>query len=449
LKLAFNGVSDALSAGLSGDTEAFEKALKKLAPQDAETVKALVKLRDTWKPLAKDFQGRVFQGAAAEINSLSKFIKPVADIWLPRLAQRFAETRSELADGLARFAADGRLEAVWRNIHVAVSGLLSAVKPLAQAFADILEVAAPRFAGLAENIGIAAGKFADWIRSAKESGQLQKWLDKALEVGGKLKTVFANLGSAIAGISRASGAGGDSFLDNLVTWTAAISKWVNGGDGQKIIGMMASLISTLANSGPIFSAIVGYLGAMIDLWKGIGIAGSAIWEGIKIAARTAILLILDQFGMLINGAAKAFGWIPGIGPKLKGAAADFNAFRDSVNQSLNVIKKTIDIQVNYRAVRIGPHMVSGSQQSGTYSSGIGGRAQGGPMRAGVQYRINENGQEFIQLGQSGRACNARESADMASPGGGTPAWSGSMNGLDAMFFRWFQHAVRTGKLKLT
>jgi hypothetical protein len=70
------------------------------------------------------------------------------------------------------------------------------------------------------------------------------------------------------------------------------------------------------------------------------------------------------------------------------------------------------------------------------------------MRAGVQYRINENGQEFIQLGQSGRAYNARESADMASPGGGTPAWSGSMNGLDAMFFRWFQHAVRTGKLKL-
>lgn len=415
LKLAMFGVKDALSAGLSGDTEAFEKALSKLAPSAANAVRAIVKIRDQWKPLALDFQQRVFEGAGGELKALSDLIKPVADVWLPRLGNKFGEVRNQLAEGLASFTRSGQLEAVWRNLHAGLSSLLDTAKPLARVFGDVLYVAAPRFAALADKIRSAANAFSDWIRGAKDSGQLGKWLDKAMTTFGKLKDIAVNLGTAIAGIFRASSEGGDSFLDNLVDWTQALSDWVNSGDGQMMIEIFSNVISAMSQSAPVFKMVLGFLDSMIAWWGFLWGAAKAAWDGILAIAKFVIMWILNGYAWLLEGGAKAFGWVPGVGDKLRQASKDFNKFRDDVNNSLNGIQKSIDIVVNYKARMIGNHLVSGAQQSGSYSSGIGGRAVGGPMRAGVTYRINEQGQEFIQLGTSGRAYNARESAAM---GGG-------------------------------
>lgn len=49
-------------------------------------------------------------------------------------------------------------------------------------------------------------------------------------------------------------------------------------------------------------------------------------------------VILGVFDTIISGAASAFGWIPGIGPKLKEANTAFDNFRNSVNEKLNNAK---------------------------------------------------------------------------------------------------------------
>jgi hypothetical protein len=407
LKIAFMGVKEALDAGLSGDTEEFEKALKKLAPQAASAVRAMVKVRDQWKGLFKGFQGRVFEGAAGEILALSNIIKPVADRWLPRLGLRFAEVRNQLAEGLASFGRDGRLEAVWRNLHIALSNVLDVVKPLARAFGDVLEVAAPRFVKVAESVRGLAMAFSDWIRQAKESGKLGEWLDKAMTTFGKLKEIASNVGQIIGAIFKASGNEGDSMLDQIANSTAAIAKWANSGDGQKMIDWASKLFQVLGQFAPLFEVWVGWM-------NGMGIAWSALWSGMKGIFTFVVMWILDGYGMLVNAAAKAFGWIPGLGDKLKSAAQSFNAFRDQVNQSLNGIQKTIDITVNYRARMIGPHLVSGAQQSGTYSSGIGGRASGGNA-SGLRV-TGENGPEIIDF-NSRRVYNNNQSRRMIGGGG--------------------------------
>jgi hypothetical protein len=432
LKLAFNGVSDALQAGLSGDTEEFEKALKKLAPSAANAVRTLVKLRDTWKPLARDFQGRVFEGAAGELAGLSHFIKPIADTWLPKLAMRFAETRHELADGLARFAADGRLEAVWRNLHAAASAFLGIIKPIARVFGDVLQVAAPRFASLADTIAILATRFSDWIRAARDSGDLGRWLDKAMETFGKLKDVAANVGKIIGAIFKGSGNEGDDMLDQIVRATGKIAEWANGGDGQTIINIVSKIIQALGQLAPLFEMWAGWLRGMVLLWTGA-------WEAIKAIFRGVVMWILGGYDLLLQGAAKAFGWVPGLGDKLKSAQRQFEEFKNGVNRSLDGIEDEV-VNITYHSRVIGDRLVSGSQLSGTYSSGIGGRAGGGPMRPDVQYRINEQGQEFIQLGSSGRAYSARESAAMG--GGGSlslaPATGYGSDPLTALVIRLFR-----------
>lgn len=416
LKLAMFGVKEALDAGLSGDTEAFEKALSKLAPSAANAVRAIVKIRDQWKPLALDFQQRVFEGAGDELKALSNLIKPVADVWLPRLGNKFGAVRNQLAEGLASFTRSGQLEAVWRNLHAALSSLLDTAKPLARVFGDVLYVAAPRFAQLADKIRSAANAFSDWVRGAKESGKLGQWLDKAMTTFGKLKDIAVNLGTALAGIFRASSEGGDSFLDNLVSWTEKLSVWVNSGDGQKLIEIFSKVISALSQSAPVFGMVLGFLSSMVAWWGFLWEAAKAAWDGILAIAKFVIMWILNGYAWLLEGGAKAFGWVPGVGDKLKQASEAFNRFRDSVNNSLNGIQKSIDITVNYRARMIGPHLVSGSQQSGSYSSGIGGRAAGGPA-AGL-WETGENGRELIDF-TKGMVYNSNETKRMKAEAGGT------------------------------
>jgi phage-related protein len=79
--------------------------------------------------------------------------------------------------------------------------------------------------------------------------------------------------------------------------------------------------------------------------SGIADAAKAMWNVI----RPILKLWADEWlfvvGTLLHGAAAAFGWVPGIGPKLKGAAKEFDKFAKAVNGSLDGITsdKTITI----------------------------------------------------------------------------------------------------------
>jgi hypothetical protein len=76
--------------------------------------------------------------------------------------------------------------------------------------------------------------------------------------------------------------------------------------------------------------------------------------------------LLGFFGMIIHGAAGAFGWIPGIGPKLRTAAKQFDQFRTDVNNALR--------GVDGRQVRINALFTTGRSISPA------NRAEGGLIR---------------------------------------------------------------------
>jgi hypothetical protein len=116
------------------------------------------------------------------------------------------------------------------------------------------------------------------------------------------------------------------------------------------------------------------------------------------AFRVVVRSILGYLGFLINGAARAFGWIPGIGPKLKTAAAQFNQFAASVNSSLARIKNkqvyvtihrnTIDYSDGRTRSRNGPNLM---------------RAGGGGVTLGTRYLIGEHGPEMLTFTGAGSA----------------------------------------------
>lgn len=64
-------------------------------------------------------------------------------------------------------------------------------------------------------------------------------------------------------------------------------------------------------------------------------AGQVMWDVLKAAFRGIVGAFLTVASTIIHGAANMFGWVPGIGGKLKGAAASFDRFRDQVNATLS------------------------------------------------------------------------------------------------------------------
>jgi hypothetical protein len=112
--------------------------------------------------------------------------------------------------------------------------------------------------------------------------------------------------------------------------------------------------------GAITGAVKTVLGAVKTAWD-------AAWNTLKAAFRVWVVDgILTPLGWIIHGAAAAFGWVPIIGGKLKGAAKAFDQFRDNVNKALGGI--------NGRTVNVGVAMTSSSNP---YPGGISGRAAAG------------------------------------------------------------------------
>lgn len=101
-----------------------------------------------------------------------------------------------------------------------------------------------------------------------------------------------------------------------------------------IIPIIARAASLLINTlGPAFKVVVGVV-------KNVVIPAFSLLVG----------SVLTALNGIVSGAAIAFGWIPGIGPKLQTAADEFDTFVDDINAKLGRIIKDVNVNVNIHPV---------------------------------------------------------------------------------------------------
>lgn len=105
-----------------------------------------------------------------------------------------------------------------------------------------------------------------------------------------------------------------------------------------IAGLVAGFVLAYKNS-ETFRKIVD------KAWLSIKTGAKFSWEAVlkfRDIARQAFAKVVDVFlivvGTILRGAAEAFGWVPGIGPKLRKASGEFSKFRKDVNRELAGIK---------------------------------------------------------------------------------------------------------------
>lgn len=137
------------------------------------------------------------------------------------------------------------------------------------------------------------------------------------------------------------------------------------------VGMVTTLILALAagliyayKHSETFRTIVN------DTWHAVSTGAQYMWNNVlKPTFRFLLDYWLTIAGGIVHGAAFAFGWVPGLGPKLKSAARFFDTFKADVNRSLGgITDRTVSVGVTFKA---------GTALS--YDLRHQGMAQGGPV----------------------------------------------------------------------
>lgn len=299
-----------------------------------------------------------------------------------------------------------------------------------------------------------------------------KLLDR---IGPKLETLFGSLTPAVEPLFKMLGDIVEGALPGLQKAAEASIPIIEklAEHGPQIGEMLTKIFTTFAEVAPQAAVALGdildfvevllphlaeLLAGFVLLWVGIRDGATATKDFVVEAFTWLTQRVLEHIGTLINAAAKAWYWVPGLGPKLEKAASDFNAFATRVNMALQSIKdRDVSVRVRMSQTNIGGVRVPVGE-SGTIPI-RGAYAEGGPVPgpAGMAQLAVVHGGEFVLSREMLAGAKSMRSALISATGsGGGPARvtvdfagvSQRAGSMDAMLAQWFLYNLRVGQIAL-
>lgn len=166
---------------------------------------------------------------------------------------------------------------------------------------------------------------------------------------------------------------------------------------------------------------------------------NAFWIGVTTTMLTHWLNIV---GGIIDAAVTMFGWVPGVGPKLKNVQAEFSALRADAETKFAAVKSAADrtvegfqraqtavagirdainqiqsksITLSVNAQGNGVALINGGAGGGrVVGSGVQFRAGGGPVAAGRPYIVGEREAELFVPERNGMVYNQAQLAALGA-----------------------------------
>ncbi|MGW1609407.1 hypothetical protein ACWCQZ_08415 [Streptomyces sp. NPDC002285] len=367
LKLGFAGVSEAVA--LAGeDTEKYNDALKKMGPEQRDFTKSVVGLKKEFGGIGKEIQKAMLPGFTKAV----KDAEPVVKI-LGRGMTELGGAFGEAAEGAGRMMKDaGFQDDLQQNLRLGsqfVREMTGSLGPFTRALLDFGAASGPTLKSFSDGLGgLLAKGLPDMFRGL-ESGipGTAKMLDG----------LFAMINDVLGGVGRLAGelgrtlgpvfgeqfklggsllAGAMDTLRGALILARPVIEDIGYGfktilDVGRIVGPTLSdmggvILSAFAPVGSSVDKAAGPLQRLNNLVndnKGAILEGGRVFAGAMldmtgaaIAAAPTIIRaftlvstgILTALGGIVQGAASAFGWIPGIGDKLKSANRSFQGFKE-------------------------------------------------------------------------------------------------------------------------
>ncbi|XVV05326.1 phage tail protein [Actinosynnema sp. CA-248983] len=344
LKLGVDGLNEALSA----DTPAeYAEAVKDFPPAMRETTDAVRALRPELDGLKLDVRSALFANLGGEVTALGGTYLPVLRSGLTGISDGF----NLAAKQAAGFAREGRtvadVGAILDNTGRSVRALAEGTAPLLRVLRDVVAVGSEFLPGFAEGFADGAGRLAEFIAAARETGQLREWMSAGLSALGELLTLLGNLARIVVTVFSAANAGGAGLLTTLNALTGSLLGFLRSAEGtvalQQIFGGLGAIASGLL---PLFEAVgralafqvapaVAQLGPMVAVAFGT-LAQAAVPAGQILAALAPLAGTAAQAlaSLLVPALGLAAGVVAELAPAVQLLASELvgGALPDAVRE---------------------------------------------------------------------------------------------------------------------
>lgn len=395
MAVAFKGVGDALKAA-GGDQKAYNAALKKLSPEQRGFTKALVSLKKEFAPIGREVQKAMLPAFTKTVKAAGPIVK-ILGKGMTSLGTGFADA----AAGAERlFKSSGFQKELKTNpdlgqlfVRDMTGGLGSLLRSLLTFGAKSGPTLKSFSTGLSGLLGKGGGGLAGMFKglevgiggSAKFLDGLFSLINRVLPAIGRFSgEVSRSLGPLLGEMLTSSGVQAEAALDGLGQVVKALTPvFKDLGFGIKavrdLLGIFAPVMkdvgsAILGSFLPSFSRIDEARGPLqrlsdaINTNKGtiqevarimgnafIDIASTAIEYLPKVIGIWALVTgsMVTGLGAVLHATAKAFGWIPGIGDKLKSADRDFGSFKDSYLSGLATAQRKSEDFANNSLPKLG------------------------------------------------------------------------------------------------
>lgn len=268
VKIALAGVGDALKAGLSGDTEKFNEALKEMAPSARTFARGLVSLKDELKDLKSEVQGNFFAPFAESV-------RPLGEMWLPIL-------KSELGGVASSFGGVGKQFASWAqqprvvvgiagalgNMRTVLGNVAGGVMGLVRAFLPLITVGSTFLPGLTHGFGSATDQLARFMEQAERTGKLRQWISDGLskigdlvDTGQQVWRIFRNIGDIGEVVFQGLGFKTGGLLDSLERLTEKARDFFHTAEGGQAATTIFETLRSVVNS--LFGSLQALSGTVI------------------------------------------------------------------------------------------------------------------------------------------------------------------------------------------
>jgi phage-related protein len=283
------GVIKAITAGV-GDTikaafdpkgaDKFNEAIKQLAPAAQSFAKAIHSSADSLKAYQQGIQDAFFStsGLTSAVPRVLGVLNKIRPSVLG-LATDFGRLTKQVVGFATSSKTVGFVQDSLVSFRKALAVITPTITPVLEGLRAVGGVGLQLFPRLADSVAKVATTFANWLNSIAGSGQLQTWIDTALQTLSTLGTIAKNVGGILVSIFQAAGETSGGLLNNIATLTGAFNTFLKSAEGASAIRALFTGIGAAANAlAPVLTTLVGALAGALGpaLVRISGVLGPAL-----------------------------------------------------------------------------------------------------------------------------------------------------------------------------
>lgn len=323
LIIGFKGLGEAIGAGLSGDTEKFNEALKSLAPSARAVVKEITAFKKPFAQLKHDVQQALFSELVGQIKPLLKDVIPVLGKGLVYVAGALSSFAAGFVELLHSSPVLNAINALFMTTMRIINDLSPSILFFIETMFKLLQAGLPWIERFADSFAVALTKFSDFLADAVNAGKFTTWVENAVRVMGELWDLLKAVGGLLKTLFVGTADSGEDFIVKL---TDAINKlndfFSNTKEGKETLEVLAKSVKFTATAivglavaiGNVLRWINEFVHWLVEAWNWLKSVGSAIgnfFAGIGSALASAWNAVTTWVANAWNAIVGFFTALPG------------------------------------------------------------------------------------------------------------------------------------------